>query len=74
MTKRDYKREYELFQSSESSKDDRVKRNKLRRLFKKLKKVKKGDKKDIDHKDGNPQNNSMVNIRVVSRSINRAKK
>jgi len=51
-----------------------VKRNKLRRLFLKLKKVKKGDNKDIDHKDGNPQNNSKKNIRVVSRSTNRAKR
>ena len=74
MTKRDYKKEYEKFQSSSSSKKDRVKRNKLRRLFLKLKKVKKGDNKDIDHKDGNPQNNSKKNIRVVSRSTNRAKK
>ena len=74
MTQRDYKKEYEKFQSSSLSKKDRVKRNKLRRLFLKLKKVKKGDKKDIDHKDGNPQNNSKKNIRVVSRSTNRAKK
>ena len=74
MTKRDYKKEYEKFQSSSSSKKDRVKRKKLRRLFIKLKRVKKGDKKDIDHKDGNPQNNSKKNIRIVKRSTNRAKR
>ncbi len=71
---RNYKKEYEKFQSSTSSKKDRAKRNKLRRLYLKLKRVQKGDKKDIDHKDGNPQNNSQKNIQVVSQSKNRAKK
>ena len=72
--KRDYRKEYDKFQSSSSSKKDRASRNKLRRLFLRLKKVKKKDGKDIDHKDGNPQNNSIKNIRVVSRSTNRAKR
>lgn len=71
---RNYKKEYKKFQSSSSSKKDRAYRNKLRRLFLKLKKVKKGDNKDIDHKDGNPRNNSKGNIRVVSRRKNRAKR
>ena len=34
--------------------------------------VKKGDGKDVDHKDGNPQNNSNGNLRVLSKSKNRA--
>ena len=30
--------------------------------------------KDIDHKDGNPNNNSISNLRVMSKSKNRSKK
>ena len=35
--------------------------------------VKLGDDKDIDHKDGNPMNNSKSNLRVMSRSKNRSR-
>ena len=72
--KRDYRKEYDKFQSSSLSKKDRASRNKLRRLFLRLKKVNKKDGKDIDHKDGNPRNNKKENIRVTTASINRAKK
>ena len=71
---RDYKDEYEKFQSSSQSKKDRAKRNKNRRKALRDGRVTKGDGKDIDHVDGNPQNNSSKNLRVVSRSKNRAKK
>jgi hypothetical protein len=30
--------------------------------------------KDIDHKDGNPRNNSKGNLRIMSKSANRSKK
>ena len=43
--KRDYRKEYDKFQSSSSSKKDRASRNKLRRLFLRLKKVQKKDGK-----------------------------
>lgn len=71
---RDYKDEYEKFQASEQSKKDRAKRNKNRRKALRDGKVSKGDGKDIDHVDGNPQNNSPKNLRVVSKSKNRAKR
>ena len=29
--------------------------------------------KEVDHKDGNPRNNKSSNLRVISRSANRAK-
>ncbi len=74
MTKRNYRKEYDKFQSSSSSKKDRANRNKVRRLALRLKKVKKNDNKDIDHKDGNPRNNKKSNLRIVSRSTNRRKK
>lgn len=34
--------------------------------------VRKGDGKDVDHKDGNPTNNSRSNLRVKSKSSNRS--
>lgn len=70
---RDYKDEYSKFQSSDEEKKNRAKRNKNRRAATKAKRVHKGDGKDIDHKDGNPQNNSAKNLRVVPRGINRGK-
>ena len=71
---RNYRKEYDKFQSSTKSKKDRAHRNKMRRKLSKKGRVKKGDKKDIDHKDGNPRNNSKKNIRDIKRSKNRAKK
>ena len=55
-------------------KKDRAHRNKMRRLLMRLKRVSKNDKKDIDHRDGNPRNNSLANIRITSIAFNRAKK
>lgn len=60
---RDYKREYELFQSSDVQKKRRAKRNFLRNLFKRKGKVRKGDNNDVHH------NGSTA--RVVRRSVNR---
>lgn len=71
---RNYRSEYDKFQSSTKSKKDRASRNKVRRAAERSGRVRKGDGKDIDHKDGNPRNNSKKNLRVVSRSRNRAKK
>lgn len=70
---RDYKDEYAKFQSSTSSKKDRASRNKMRRLMIKKGAVSKGDHKDVDHKNGNPKDNRMSNLRIVHRSVNRAK-
>ena len=71
---RNYKDEYAKFQSSTKSKKDRASRNKVRRAALRSGRVKKGDGRDIDHLDGNPRNNSKKNLRVVSKSKNRAKK
>lgn len=70
---RDYKAEYQKFQSSDKSKKDRAARNHNRRLFIRQGRVRKHDGKDIDHKDGNPRNNNASNLRIVPRSVNRAK-
>ena len=71
---RNYKDEYKKFQSSSSQKKDRASRNKARRVLMKKGLVRKGDGKDIDHNDGTPKNNMRKNLKVVSRSYNRAKK
>ena len=72
--KRNYKKEYAKFQSSDKAKKDRASRNKVRRQALKSGKVKKGDGTSIDHKDGNPRNNKKSNLRVMSRSANARKK
>jgi hypothetical protein len=69
---RDYKKEYENYHSSEEQKKDRAGRNGARRMLKK----KNGNSllgKDVDHKDRNPRNNNMSNLRLQSKSINRSR-
>lgn len=66
-----YDREY---QARPEQVAKRVARNKARRMM-----IKKHGKaalkgKDIDHKDGNPKNNSKSNLKIMSRSANRSKK
>lgn len=73
-TGRNYKRDYEKFQSSEKAKKDRASRNAARRKMAAKGKVKKGDGKDVAHKDGNPRKNSKGNLKVQSKSANRGKK
>lgn len=73
MAQRNYKEEYRKYQSSTKSKKDRASRNKVRRKLMAQGRVRKGDGMDIDHKDGNPRNNSRKNLRVTSKSYNRGK-
>jgi hypothetical protein len=73
MTKRDYKREYRLYHSKPEQKKRRAQRNAARRKMMKLGLVRKGDGKDVDHKDRNTANNSRSNLRVQSKSKNRAR-
>ncbi len=70
---RDYKKEYKTYHSKPQQKKNRAARNAARSLLKKEGRVKKGDGKDVDHKDMNPQNNSKSNLRVQSKSVNRAR-
>jgi len=69
---RDYKKEYNNYHSSAEQKKDRAGRNGARRILKK----KYGSSllgKDVDHKDRNPRNNNMSNLRLQSKSENRAR-
>jgi hypothetical protein len=70
---RDYKKEYAKYHGTDEYKKDRASRNKMRRVMIREGKVKKHDGKDIDHKNGNPRDNRRSNLRIVPKSINRAK-
>lgn len=61
------------YNSKPESKKDRASRNAARREAEKDGKVRKGDGKDIDHSNMNPQDNRKKNLKVVSKSANRAK-
>ena len=65
--------EYKKYHSSTRMKKERALRNKNRRKAEREGRVKKGDGKHIDHRDGNPKNNSKKNLRVVSAKRNRKK-
>ena len=71
---RNYKEEYKDFHSKPDQKKRRAGRNAARRKMTAAGKVKKGDGKDVHHKDGNSLNNKKKNLRVESRSKNRARK
>jgi hypothetical protein len=71
---RDYKKEYRNYQGTKEQIRRRSSRNKARRRLEKDGLVRKGDGKDVDHRDGNPLNNSRSNLRAVSPSRNRSKK
>jgi hypothetical protein len=69
---RDYKKEYDNYHSKQEQKKDRAGRNGARILMKK----KSGNSllgRDVDHKDRNPRNNSMSNLRLQSKSVNRSR-
>jgi hypothetical protein len=72
MAGRDYKSEYKNYHSQPLQKKNRAKRNLARRLMKrKLGNTING--KDVHHLDGNPNNNSTANLRVVSKRFNRSR-
>jgi len=66
---RDYKREYAI--RSKKSKDDRQHRRVARRLMAKKLGIKKLKNKDVDHKNKNPRDNRLSNLRIRSKSSNR---
>lgn len=69
---RNYKEEYRKFHDDRKAIRDRAATNKIRRLLEKKGRVKKGDGKNVNHKDGNQQNNDPSNIEVISESENKA--
>lgn len=61
------------YNSSPEQKKNRASRNAARREAEKSGKVSKGDGKDVDHKNMNPRDNRKGNLKVMSKSANRAK-
>lgn len=69
---RDYKREYAI--RTKEDRNNRQKRRIARNLMIKKLGISAVKGKDVDHKDGNPNNNSVNNLKVMSKSKNRSKK
>ena len=69
---RDYKKEYANYQGKPAQVKKRASRNTARATMAKAGKVKKGDGKDVDHKNGNPKDNSKKNLRVTTKKANRS--
>ena len=74
MTKRNYKKEYANYHSKPKQIKNRAGRNKARAIVKKLRGLKAIKGKDIDHKNGNPRDNRIKNLRVRSIKLNRSRK
>lgn len=72
--KRNYRKEYDEYHSSEEQKKNRAKRNAARRELEKEGVVRKGDGKDVDHKRplSKGGSNGRSNLRAVSKSKNRS--
>jgi len=69
---RNYKREYKIYHSKPKQVKRRVARNKARRVMIKMGKVKKYSSMDVDHKNKNPLDNRLNNLRVISKYKNRS--
>ena len=70
--KRDYRKEYDNYQSDPEQKKKRASRNAARSKMVKAGKAKKGDGKDVAHKNGNPKDNRASNLTTQSKSKNRS--
>lgn len=70
---RDYKKEYKNYQGRPEQIKNRSSRNSARREAIKIHGKSAVRGKDVDHHDGNPRNNSRHNLRIMSKSANRAK-
>ncbi len=71
---RNYKSEYKKYHSKPDQRANRSSRNKARRKMVSAGRIKKNDKRDVDHRDGNPRNNSLKNLRARPKKTNRSRK
>jgi hypothetical protein len=65
---RDLKKEYQNYQGTPEQRKRNDARKAARRKMEKAGKVTKGDGKDVDHKNGNPKDNSTKNLRVTTKT------
>ena len=73
-TGRDYKKEYANYQGKPEQIKRRSSRNSARAAAVKSGKAKKGDGKDIAHKNGNPKDNKLSNLKSQAKGKNRSYK
>jgi len=71
---RNYRDEYDNYQSRSKQIKRRSSRNKARRKMVKSGRARKGDGRDVHHKDGNALNNSGRNLTILGKSTNRRMK
>ena len=69
---RNYRKEYDNYHKSSTQKKRRASRNTARAKMVKAGKAKKGDGKDVDHKNGNPRDNSRKNLKMKTKARNRS--
>ena len=69
---RNYRKEYDNYQGKPEQVANRSSRNKALRA--KTKQLGYKPKGDVDHKNGNPKDNRLSNLRVVSAGRNRSRK
>lgn len=69
---RNYKKEYQNYHGKPEQVAKRSSRNKARRVATKAGVVKKGDGMDVDHRNGNPLDNSKSNLRKTTKAKNRS--
>jgi len=69
---RNYRKEYDNYHSKPEQRANRSSRNKARRKMKNAGYDVSG--RDVDHKNGNPRDNSISNLSIKSKSSNRSKK
>jgi hypothetical protein len=72
MVMRNYKKEYKNYQGTDQQKKNRASRNAARNALKKVGAVKKGDGKDVNHRNGNPRDNSVKNLSITTKRANRS--
>jgi len=69
---RNYRSEYDNYQSRPEQKKARASRNAARAKLAKAGRVKKGDGKDVAHRNGNPRDNRSSNLVAQTKSKNRS--
>lgn len=70
---RDYKKEYREYHGTPEQRKRRAGRVKARRQMESKYGKAKLAGKDVDHKDRNPNNNALSNLRIQSQSSNRGR-
>ena len=70
---RNYAKEYDNYHGKPENIEKRSSNNKARAIMVKKGLARKGDGMDVDHKDSNPNNNSMSNLRMQTKAKNRSR-